>query len=86
MDLFKQILTVGKSKTAEGAGESESVRFPEGLHPPSRSDPANLQIQDGRNAICPKTKVEVRFYDLRQTRITKLAESGAGDESLAVVN
>ncbi len=112
VDLFKQMLTVGKSKTAEGSGRtiplnSELLRvlmahqgwyeetigrakpnlyvFPKG--PRRHYDPTQpiSSFKTAWNVIRKKTGVEVRFHDLRHTLITKLAESGAGDETIRAI-
>jgi integrase len=109
IDFFKQILTVGKSKTAEGTGRTiplnsdllktlaqhqswyeKNVGKPTGDHFvfPKRVakgfDPENAanNFNKAWNGVRGKAKVSVRFHDLRHTLITKLAESGAGDETI----
>jgi integrase len=119
IDFFKQMLTVGKSKTAEGTGRtvplnSELLRllaahqcwyeknagkatgdnyvFPSKLErivimdekTKRRFDPEKpaSNFNKAWNAVRGKAKVSVRFHDLRHTLITKLAESGAGDETI----
>jgi integrase len=109
IDFFKQLLTVGKSKTAEGTGRtiplnSELLKvlaaheewyeknvgkptvshyvFPKGSH--GKFDPAKAitSFKTAWNRVRREAKVKARFHDLRHTLITKLAESGAGDETI----
>jgi integrase len=109
IDFFKQILTVGKSKTAEGTGRtiplnSELVKalaehqtwyeknvgkatgdhfvFPKGAHNRFDAKQPVTSFKTGWNRVRRDAKVSVRFHDLRHTLITKLAESGAGDETI----
>jgi len=109
VDFFKQLLTVGKSKTAEGTGRtiplnSELLKtlaehqtwyqknvgkpnmdhfvFPKGAH--KKFDPTKpiTSFKTSWNRVRREAKVSARFHDLRHTLITKLAESGAGDETI----
>jgi len=109
IDLFKTMLTVGKSKTKEGTGRtvplnSELVRvildhkkwyekeigkaepdryvFPHGAHGDYDSKKPVTSLKSAWNTVRRETKVTARFHDLRHTLITKLAESGAGDETV----
>ena len=112
IDMFKQILTVGKSKTAEGAGRtipmnSELLRtlaerrtwyeatigkprpqmhvFPKGRRKPHDPTRPVTSFSKPWDTIRKKTGVKCRFHDLRHTLITKLAESGAGDETIRAI-
>jgi integrase len=109
IDFFKRILTVGKSKTAEGTGRtiplnSELLKalierqtwytanvgsptgnhyvFPGGAY--KRYDPTKpvTSFKTGWNKARRRAEVSARFHDLRHTVITKLCESGAGDETI----
>jgi integrase len=109
IDLFKQILTVGKSKTAEGTGRtiplnSEMLKvlaqhqnwyeknvgkatgdhfvFPKGAHNRFDAKKPVTSFKTAWNRVRREAKVSARFHDLRHTLITKLAESGAGDETI----
>ncbi len=112
VDLFKQMLAVGKSKTAEGAGRTIPLNsellpvlvahqswyeeaigrakpnlyvFPKG--PRRHYDPYQpiSSFKTAWNVIRKKTNIQVRFHDLRHTLITKLAESGTGDETIRAI-
>ena len=109
IDFFKQLLTVGKSKTAEGTGRtiplnSELLKalaqhqawyeknvgkatgdhfvFPKGAHNRFEATKPVSSFKTGWNRVRREAKVSARFHDLRHTLITKLAESGAGDETI----
>ena len=112
VDLFKKILTVGKSKTDEGAGRTVPINtelhrvlveyrrwyedtvapvrnacyvFPWGAY--KRYDPSKpvTSFKKGWNTAKKSANVEIRLHDLRHTLITKLAESGAGDETIMAI-
>jgi integrase len=109
IDFFKQLLTVGKSKTAEGTGRtiplnSELLKalaqhqtwyeknvgkatgdhcvFPSGAYNRLDSTKPVTSFKTAWNRVRREAKVSARFHDLRHTLITKLAESGAGDETI----
>jgi integrase len=109
IDFFKQLLTVGKSKTAEGTGRtvplnSELLKalvehqtwykanigspsanhfvFPRGAHRRFDATKPVTSFKTAWNRVRREAKVSARFHDLRHTLITKLAESGAGDETI----
>jgi integrase len=109
IDFFKQILTVGKSKTPEGTGRTiplnsellhalsarqawyklnvssptmEHYVFPRGTHSRYEATKPVSSIQTSWDRIRRRAKVEARFHDLRHTLITKLCESGAGEETI----
>ena len=109
IDFFKQLLTVGKSKTAEGTGRtiplnSELLRplvqhqswyeknvgkptgdhfvFAKGSHNHFDKTEPVTSFKTAWNRVRRDAKVSARFHDLRHTLITKLAESGAGDETI----
>ena len=112
LDFFKQLITVGKSKTAAGSGRtipinSELLRtlaeyknwfedlvanalpdyyvFPwarSKKYDPSRSI---VSCNTAWTNVRKMANVNVRFHDLRHTLITKLAESGAGDETIMAI-
>src|SRR5207244_515665 len=42
-------------------------------------------VKTGWNRVRQEAKVSARFHDLRHTLITKLAESGAGDETIMAI-
>ena len=112
IDFFKQVLTVGKSKTAAGSGRTiplnsavlgaladhmrwyeekvgpataESYVFPFGKarHYDAKNPMKTLKTA-WRNVL-RKAKVKIRLHDLRHTVITKLAESGASDETIMAI-
>jgi integrase len=112
VDFFKQMLTVGKSKTDAGTGRtipmnSDLVRalagykswyeanvakavpehyvFPtwqRGKYDPSKP---RVTFQQSWSKIRKKAGVRARIHDLRHSLITKLAESGAGDETIMAI-
>jgi integrase len=109
IDFFKQLLTVGKSKTAEGTGRTvplnsellkvliqhqtwykANIGSPSGDHfvfarwTRERYDATRpvRSFERAWNRVRREAKVSARFHDLRHTLITKLAESGAGDETI----
>jgi len=109
IDFFKQLLTVGKSKTAEGTGRTiplnsellkalaqhqtwyeTNVRksggdyfvFPKGAHKRFDATKPVTSFKTAWNRVRREAKVSARFHDLRHTLITKLAETGAGDETI----
>jgi integrase len=109
IDFFKQLLTVGKSKTAEGTGRtiplnSELLKalaehqtwykanagkpsgdhfvFPKGAHKQYDVTKPVTSFKTAWNRVRREAKVSARFHDLRHTLITKLAETGAGDETI----
>ena len=112
IDFLKQVLTVGKSKTAAGTGRTiplnsailgaladhmrwyeekvgpataESYVFPFGK---ARHYDATKPMQTLKTAwrnVLLKAKVKIRLHDLRHTVITKLAESGASDETIMAI-
>jgi len=109
IDVFKQLLTVGRSKTAEGTGRtiplnSELLKalaehqtwyqknagkpsgdhfvFPRGAHKKFDATKSVTSFKTAWNRVRREAKVSARFHDLRHTLITKLAETGAGDETI----
>ena len=109
IDFFKQLLTVGKSKTAEGTGRTiplnsellkalaqhqawyeknvgkpigDNFVFPQGQHRRLEVTKPVTSFKTAWNRVRREAKVSARFHDLRHTLITKLAESGAGDETV----
>jgi integrase len=109
IDFFKQLLTVGKSKTVEGTGRtiplnSELLKalvlhqtwyeknvgkavgdhfvFPKGADNRFDTTKAVTSFKTAWNRVRREAKVSARFHDLRHTLITKLAESGARDETI----
>ena len=109
IDFFKQLLTVGKSKTAEGTGRTiplnsellkalaqyqawyeknvgkpigDNFVFPQGQHSRLEVTKPVTSFKTAWNRVRREAKVSARFHDLRHTLITKLAESGAGDETV----
>jgi len=112
LDFFKQLITVGKSKTAAGSGrtipmnsellktlaeyknwyeEKVAEALPDHyVFPWARSkkyDPTRplVTFKTAWMNVRRKANVSVRFHDLRHTLITKLAESGAGDEVIMAI-
>ena len=111
-DFFKQLITVGKSKTAAGSGRTIPMngellkmlaeyknwyeeKVAEALpghyvFPWARSkkyDPTRplVTFKTAWRTVRSKANVDLRFHDLRHTLITKLAESGAGDETIMAI-
>ncbi|TDI12963.1 MAG: site-specific integrase, partial [Acidobacteria bacterium] len=112
LDFFKQLITVGKSKTAAGSGRTipmntellrtlaeyknwyeDQVAKASPDHyvfPSARSrkyDPTKplVTFKTAWINVRRRANVNVRFHDLRHTLITKLAESGAGDETIMAI-
>jgi len=112
LDFFKQLITVGKSKTAAGSGrtipmnsellktlaeyknwykEKVAEALPDHyVFPWARSrqyDPKRplVTFKTAWRNVRTRANVNVRFHDLRHTLITKLAESGAGDETIMAI-
>ena len=111
VDLFKCILTVGKSKTAEGAGRTIPINevlydvlmehrrwyeghvapvrnqyvFPGGAYRRYKPSKAISSFKTAWTTLKKRTGIHVRFHDTRHTLITKLVESGAGDETIMAI-
>jgi integrase len=112
IDLFKRILTVGKSKTDAGTGRTipinrellqvlldykvwyetkvSQAKPSHFVFPWSRSrhyDPTRhlVTFKTAWLNTREKADINIRFHDLRHTLITKLAESGAGDETIMAI-
>ena len=56
--------------------------FPKGAHNRFDATKPVTSFKTGWNRVRLEAKVSARFHDLRHTLITKLAESGAGDETI----
>ena len=112
IDFFKQIITVGKSKTEASTGRTipmnsalihvlaeyqawyeanvgpalpENFVFPFGKARKYNPAKPMTTLKTAWNNARKKAGVTVRLHDLRHTVITKLAESGAGDETIMAI-
>ena len=114
LDLFRRMITVGKSKTAEGAGRTIPINstlydvllahrrwyeahvetvlndhhvFPGGAHRRYSPSKPISSFKTAWRTLKRRTGIEFRFHDTRHTLITtKLAESGAGDETIMAIS
>jgi integrase len=65
-----------------GKATGDHFVFPKGAHNRFDAKQPVTSFKTGWNRVRRDAKVSVRFHDLRHTLITKLAESGAGDETI----
>jgi len=79
-----RVLAAHKEWYEKEIGKAEPARyvFPMGSH--RKYDPSKpvTSFKTAWNLVRKETKVKARFHDLRHTLITKLAENGAGDETI----
>src|SRR2546422_4111741 len=66
-------------------GFSPPPLFPGGSHRRYDCQKPVTSFKTAWNKLREKTGIEIRFHDLRHTLITKLAESGAGDETIMAI-
>ena len=73
---------MGRPSDAVAPVRNECYVFPGGAHRKYDSSKHVTSFKKAWNTAKKTAKVELRLHDLRHTLITKLAESGAGDETI----